>query len=217
MRTVKFHTVKTNLTGSTRSTPEGINHILDVFFGHGFGNFFAGNEKSGRSRTGKIGAGRSLLVAHRANMPELRHDFCATFMRFRSNTLPALKRLGAMKSGDRVRHGGDPVINCRALGNNQACTAFCTTPVISCNIGTRHFAGGKIAGHRCHRNSVWYSKAVESERGKQFVQRMVHKRNVLEICGEGKFCCSYIAFRSPMIKTINATFCVIRFNAHVLL
>nr|ARO44659.1 oxidoreductase [Streptomyces sp.] len=160
---VDLHTVEAECLGRSRGRRIGGDHVVDVGLGHRVARARAvqgdtgGTDRRG-PRHGRIAGG-----AVHADMPQLRHDPTALPVDRLGHRGPAGQRLVAVE----VRYPGAGarrvMTDVGALGEDQADAAGGPPGVVPRHVLARHPAGGELARHRSHHDTVGQGETTQGE------------------------------------------------------
>ena len=94
-------------------------------------------------------------------MPELWKNLAALSVHLLDNFFPAGQCFLTVKGRNIFSHGGNLIIDCRSLGNDQAGTSCCAALVVSCDVVIGYSLRRKFTSHRSHDNTIIECKLVQ--------------------------------------------------------
>ncbi len=112
---------------------------------------------------GGVGERRVALLAHHADVPELRHDGAARRVDVLGDAGPPVQLLLAVEARDVVALPGGLVADVRPLGDDQADARGGAAGVVRAHVLPGHAARGELAGHRGHDDAVGHGQPVDRD------------------------------------------------------
>ena len=108
-----------------------------------------------------------LRLADEPDVPELREDPASRVVHLLNHAPPSVEGVIAIDAGGVFIVSRAGMRNERTFGNDEADTAFGSTPVIAGDVLTRHASGRHGAGHWGHRDAVVQFKTTDPGRLEQ--------------------------------------------------
>ena len=163
MGTVDFHAVHADGLGILGGLGEGVDHVLDVLFGHAVHNDIAVLELFHRAISRHAGIRLSAHTAHTAHMPQLRNNLAAFGVDCIDHFLPAsqggftveMRHVGVAIGGWVPDHG--------AFSDDQAHTGSGTATVVLNDFRVGYATWGERAGHGRHDHAGRQLQCTELE------------------------------------------------------
>lgn len=164
MGAVQFDAVEADALGGCGSFDESADDIVQVAPGHRFaGALGAVHADAGRADGGGVGVGRIALLAHHADVPQLRDDRAARRVDCLGDLRPSRQLLLTVEPRHTVTLPGRLVADVGPFGDDQAHTRGGATGVVRPHVLTGHAARGEHARHRRHHDAVRDSQAVQRD------------------------------------------------------